>query len=98
MRSTETLIVATLILGFTLGCAWSITRDGLKVAIGNTEIRSDCDQNNVCKDVVSGGEISVPFAAVASDVVKAGVRLADAVPGVELGNPDELTVRIKQDE
>ncbi len=98
MRNTATLIVAILVLGLGTGCAWSITKDGVKSAAGNAQVGANCDAEGVCKNVVKGGEISIPFADLMSGVLKAAMRLADAVPFVELGNPDELTVRIVEDE
>ena len=92
MRNTATLIVAVLVLGLTTGCA--VDMWGFKAVAGNGLIGEGCDPDGACKDVVKGGEMSMPFADVTKTVVGGALRMADAVPFVELGNPDELTVRL----
>lgn len=72
-----------LLLLFTVGCAVNMF-DRIKLVGGDGEIKSGCDAEGVCTDIVKGADASAGFLAFI-------VTLLDGIPGVELGSPAAVT-------
>ncbi len=66
-----------------LGCAVNMF-DRVKLVGGAAEIKSGCDAEGVCKDVVKGADASAGFLAFV-------ITLLDGIPGVELNSAEVVT-------
>ncbi len=89
----ELILVA--LLSMALGCSWNAW--GLKGVAGAGYVGSECmvtADGAFCEEMVQGAEMGKPFADLAAGLVQAGMRMVDAVPGVELGGSDTLRVEI----
>ncbi len=76
-------IFLVIMLLFTVGCAVNMF-DRIKLVGGAAEIKSGCDSEGVCKDVVKGADASEGFLAFI-------ITLLDGIPGVELGPKAAVT-------
>ena len=79
LRSKYLVLLACvhmLCAGTSLGCAINVF--GFKVAVGGSEVKTDCKKDGHCESVTKGGEIG-------GEMLSFVLQLVDAIPGVELG-------------
>ena len=85
-------VIVIALLALSLGCATSITGDGLRMAWGDSSIGTDCDGEGVCGQVVEGGSLSGGFVGLLGNALKAAISV---LPFADSPQPDRLTVVIE---